>query len=133
MHGTLENLHDLNDQADLVPLVFQSGGTTSTPGASPSARPWPLPMPRSAEQAQLLPQLAAPPSSNTKDLRRASQVVPPTFAHRRVGRTTPIVPRAAPQGSQVVQTSQCDREVEKQRLPPDKVGGNNVQHRSFDL
>ena len=35
VHGKLANLADLNsaDPADLSPLVFQSGGTTSTPGA----------------------------------------------------------------------------------------------------
>jgi len=35
VHGTLENLADLNseDPSDLVPLVFQSGGVSSTPGA----------------------------------------------------------------------------------------------------
>jgi arylsulfatase A len=35
VHGTLENLADLNsrDPADLSPLVFQSGGVSSTPGA----------------------------------------------------------------------------------------------------
>lgn len=36
VHGTLENLADLNsrDTDDLVPLVHQTGGTTSTPGAT---------------------------------------------------------------------------------------------------
>ena len=34
VHGTLENLADLNSDSpeDLTPLVFQSGGITSTPG-----------------------------------------------------------------------------------------------------